>query len=125
MSKTNSGDIIPSSGFVSELVLRIKLIWRLLMDKRVNFFLKLLPAFSVLYLINPIDLPTPLDDAAIVGLGFTLFVSLCPHDIVQEHMAALRKGLPANTEKPANADIIEGKFESVPDEDNNPSEPSI
>jgi uncharacterized membrane protein YkvA (DUF1232 family) len=117
MTNSNPGDIIPSSGFITELVLRIKLIWRLMMDKRVNLFLKALPVFSIIYLINPIDLPTPLDDAAIIGLGFTLFIALCPQHIVQEHLTNLRQELPKSSKKKADPDIIEGKCEPAPEDD--------
>jgi uncharacterized membrane protein YkvA (DUF1232 family) len=117
MTYSNPGDLIPSSGFITELVLRIKLIWRLMMDKRVNLFLKALPVFSVIYLINPIDLPTPLDDAAIIGLGFTLFIALCPQYIVQEHLNNLRQELPKHPKKTAAPDIIEGKCEPIPEDD--------
>lgn len=117
MTNSNPGEIIPSSGFITELVLRIKLIWRLMMDKRVNLFLKALPVFSIIYLINPIDLPTPLDDAAIIGLGFTLFIALCPQHIVQEHLTNLRQELPKSSKKKADPDIIEGKCEPAPEDD--------
>jgi hypothetical protein len=30
-----------------------------------------------------------LDDAAVIWIGSTLFVELCPQDVVQEHMRAL------------------------------------
>jgi uncharacterized membrane protein YkvA (DUF1232 family) len=32
-----------------------------------------------------------LDDAVVIWLGTTMFVSLCPDDIVQEHTNALNK----------------------------------
>lgn len=113
MKNTKSGDIIPSSGFVFELVMRIKLIWRLMGDKRVNVFLKILPVLSVIYLINPIDFPTPLDDAAVLGIGFTLFVTLCPQDVVDEHLANLRNGLPADNKHTEERDIVDSTFEDV------------
>jgi uncharacterized membrane protein YkvA (DUF1232 family) len=94
-------DIINSqnTGFFQDLVQRIKLIGRLMGDKRVNFFLKILPVAAVVYLVSPLDLVPglalpvigALDDAAILWLGTTLFVSLCPEEIVQEHLAALNK----------------------------------
>jgi uncharacterized membrane protein YkvA (DUF1232 family) len=88
-----------NSGFFQDTILRVKLILRLMGDRRVNFLLKLLPIAAVVYLISPIDLlpgavlPVigALDDAAALWLGATLFVSLCPDDVVQEHMDALQK----------------------------------
>jgi uncharacterized membrane protein YkvA (DUF1232 family) len=89
----------PDNGFFQDLILRIKLILRLMGDRRVNPFLKLLPVAAIVYVISPIDLipgailPVigALDDAAVIWLGATLFVSLCPDEVVQEHTQALHK----------------------------------
>lgn len=92
---------VPQGGVIRDFVLRLKLIGRLMGDKRVNFFLKLLPLASVAYLFWPLDvvpaiaLPVigVLDDAAILWIGSTLFVELCPPSVVREHMQALRSNL--------------------------------
>jgi uncharacterized membrane protein YkvA (DUF1232 family) len=73
-------------GFFHDLSLRVRLILRLMADRRVSFFLKLLPIGTLLYMVVPDIFPGPLDDAAVIWLGTTLFVELCPQDIVQEHM---------------------------------------
>jgi uncharacterized membrane protein YkvA (DUF1232 family) len=86
-------------GFFQDLIMRGRLILRLMMDNRVNFFLKLLPVAALIYLVSPIDLLPgavipfigALDDAAVVWLGATLFLSLCPEEVVQEHMDALQR----------------------------------
>ena len=118
--------IIPSSGgFLHELALRIKLILRLMGDKRVNFFVKLLPIFSLLYIVNPIDIPGPLDDAAVVGLGMYLFFELCPPDVVQEHLDELRgvnidEEIPKSTSKSKSKSdyiIIDGDFRDAENEE--------
>ncbi len=100
----NRRKMIPNqnNGFFPDLVMRIKLIWRLMGDRRVNFLLKLLPVGALIYLLLPIDLLPDialpmvgyLDDAAVLWIGMTLFVSLCPDDVVQEHMNALQKVIP-------------------------------
>ena len=97
----NKHDIISNqnSGFLQDLVLRIKLILRLIGDRRVNFLLKLLPIAAAIYVISPVDLipgavfPVigALDDAVVIWLGTTLFVTLCPDDVVQEHTNTLQK----------------------------------
>ncbi len=97
----NKRDIIhnQNSGFFQDLIIRVKLILRLIGDKRINFFLKLLPIAAAIYVISPVDLlpgaviPVigALDDAVVIWLGTTMFVSLCPDDIVQEHNNALQK----------------------------------
>lgn len=75
------------------LINQIKLIIRLMGDKRVSPWLKLLPIFSLVYMISPLDMAIPVvDDAVILGLGLYTFVELCPDDIVAEHRAALSAG---------------------------------
>lgn len=82
------------------LLLQIKLILRLMGDRRVNVFLKLLPILSVAYLLWPFD-PVPiyipvigaLDDAAVIWLGTSLFIELCPSEVVKEHLQSLTSNL--------------------------------
>ncbi len=95
--------IIPAqnTGLIQDVVRHIKLIWLLIKDKRVNVFLKFLPIASLVYLVSPIDMlpgmvvPVigALDDAAIIWIGTSLFISLCPENIVQEHTHALERTL--------------------------------
>jgi uncharacterized membrane protein YkvA (DUF1232 family) len=101
-----------NDGFFKDVVFRLKLIWRLMMDKRVNVLLKLLPIGALVYLISPFDLlpgialPVigALDDAAVLWLGATLFVTLCPEEIVKEHTNALQKIIPAQWREAAEED---------------------
>jgi uncharacterized membrane protein YkvA (DUF1232 family) len=101
-----------NSGFFQDLILRGKLILRLMGDKRVNFFLKLLPVGALIYLVSPIDLipgavlPVvgALDDAVVLWLGATLFVALCPDEVVQEHTNALQK-------------VVPGAWRDIPEQD--------
>ena len=86
--------VVPQGGMMRDLVMRLKLITRLMGDGRVNFFIKFLPLASLAYLFWPIDaiaLPIigALDDAAILWIGSTLFVELCPTNVVNEHMQDL------------------------------------
>jgi uncharacterized membrane protein YkvA (DUF1232 family) len=90
-----------NKGFFQDLVLQFKLILRLMGDPKVNFLLKLLPIVSILYTVVPIDLfpeiAVPvlgyLDDAAVLWLGLTLFVSLCPDEVVKSHREVLENVL--------------------------------
>ncbi len=85
------------TNFLRTTILQFKLIMRLLGDSRVNGFYKLLPWGSLLYLISPIDLISgalmpvigAADDVAIMWFGFTLFLELCPTEVVDEHLEAL------------------------------------
>lgn len=113
-------DVINSqnTGFFQDLIQRAKLIGRLMGDKRVNFLLKILPVAAVIYLVSPIDLAPglalpvigALDDAAVIWLGTSLFVALCPEEVVQEHQASLNKvveGSWRDVEAKSETEIIE------------------
>ena len=84
----------PQGGMMHNFVKQIKLIGRLMGDKRVSAFVKILPVAALAYLISPVDLAPgvvfpvigALDDAAILWIGSTLFVQLCPDNVVKEHM---------------------------------------
>lgn len=99
MPKNRSEMMNPQSGFFQGIVQQAKLIMRLMGDKKVNFFLKILPVAAAAYVISPVDLAPglalpvigALDDAAVLWMGTTLFVSLCPDEIVQLHRDALEK----------------------------------
>lgn len=113
-------------GFLQDLILQFKLILRLMGDRRVNFFLKLLPVAALVYLVSPVDffpalvLPLigALDDAAIVWIGVSLFTALCPEDVVREHMNALQKVIPGTWRDAAEeTDIVEVVPRDVPDEE--------
>ena len=111
---TNKRDIInnQNSGFFQDLVLRIKLILRLMGDRRVNAFLKLLPIAAAIYVVSPVDLipgaiiPVigALDDAVVIWLGTTLFVTLCPEEVVREHTQALQN-------------VVDGSWRDAPKKD--------
>jgi hypothetical protein len=81
----------PKAGVVQDFLLRIKLVLRLMADQRVSMLVKVIPAAAILYLIGFPDLaPGPVDDAGVIWLGMYLFVELCPAEVVEEHMAALK-----------------------------------
>lgn len=79
----------PDAGFLVELGVQARLLWRLLKDARVNPLFKLLPLASLVYLISPVDVFGPIDDALVLWLGGTLFIELSPPEVVDEHRAAL------------------------------------
>lgn len=108
--------MVPSQGgMLRDLVKRIKLVTRLMGDSRVSFFLKLLPLASLAYLVWPIDaIAIPvigvLDDAAILWIGSTLFVELCPPTVVKEHQTELE-----STPEDDSSDIVDVEATDVND----------
>ncbi|MFQ5944171.1 MAG: hypothetical protein ACE5JF_11510 [Anaerolineales bacterium] len=97
--------IIPSEGsFFENVSFRVKLILRLLLDRRINPLIKLIPIGAVIYLILPFDIPGPVDDVAILWAGAYFFIELCPPEVVQEHVDAIES-------------VIDGDFREVTDDE--------
>lgn len=107
--------LVPQGGMMKDFVKRLKLIGRLMGDSRISAFLKVLPLASLAYLISPIDLAPgvvfpiigALDDAAILWIGSTLFVELCPNNVVQEHKEALEM------ESGDNGEIVDAETRDI------------
>jgi uncharacterized membrane protein YkvA (DUF1232 family) len=98
--------ISQQGGVVSNVVTQLKLIARLMGDKRVSIFAKLIPIGAFVYLISPVDLAPNvvlpfvgmLDDAAILWLGSYVFTELCPPAVVAEHMKAIAGNMDVNSQ---------------------------
>ncbi len=114
-----SGNLMvpPRGGTLSDIVNRLKLITRLLADRRVSLWLKVIPFGALVYLIWPIDaiagipIVSALDDTAILWLGSYLFVELCPPDVVKEHTKALMGETAA-----AKDDVVDGEATELTEE---------
>ncbi len=114
-------DIIipPQGGMIRDFIMRVKLIVRLIGDKRVSPWLKIIPVAGIAYLISPIDiipdimLPVigELDDAAILWLTNYLFIELCPPDIVNEHV----KAITASSRRDDDDDVIDAESVEIKD----------
>jgi uncharacterized membrane protein YkvA (DUF1232 family) len=117
MSEKRPGKmIVPSQGgMLRDIVKRLKLVARLMGDGRVSLFLKVLPLASLAYLFWPLDLAPAvalpvigvLDDAAILWIGSTLFVELCPPNVVKEHQAELESNLDDDTGEIVDAEATD------------------
>ena len=113
-NQNNSKKITEVDGnFLKNMVLQVKLITRLMGDRRVNGLYKLLPWGSLIYLISPIDfisgalMPVigAVDDVAVMWFGISLFIQLCPSDVVAEHLAELT-GKPISSQ---DGEVIDGE----------------
>jgi uncharacterized membrane protein YkvA (DUF1232 family) len=85
-----------AAGILAEIIKNIKLIWRLLNDRRVSPWLKMIVPATLLYLLFPIDIIPDiapglgqLDDIAVILLGLKLFVEMCPSEVVRQHLDEL------------------------------------
>jgi uncharacterized membrane protein YkvA (DUF1232 family) len=88
-----------------------RLVLRLMMERRVPLYLKLLPLAAVAYLIWPLDfLPDlmpflgQLDDLAALLVGLEAFVALCPQHVVAQIRAELRGEEPFTKDKDETID---------------------
>lgn len=103
-SLLSSGDIF------SQIGLHIKLVLRLMGDKRVNFFLKLLPIFAVIYAILPDLAIGPIDDGAILWLSSYLLTTLSPQDVVEQYRKELWNTIPGEWHDLNESDVIDADF---------------
>jgi uncharacterized membrane protein YkvA (DUF1232 family) len=123
MNKKSSQSIIPSQGGVfKELTLRAKLIFRLIGDKRVSPWVKLIPIAGLIYWVSPVDLIMGIpgidavDDVAVLWFAQYMFIELCPPDVVRE----LSKQLSSNNTMVDEAnqddgDVVDGEATDVTD----------
>ncbi len=116
MAKTKSSDITVSQegGVVRNILNQLKLIARLMGDRRVSFFAKLIPVGGLIYLISPIDaISIPVigvvDDAALLWLSSYIFTELCPPDVVEEHRRALASNISGD-------DVVDAEATDVKEE---------
>jgi len=112
--RKNRKIVVPASrGMTRDFVDRLKLIFKLMGDKRVSPWVKLIPIGALAYLISPIDLIMgipgidALDDAAVLWIGSNLFVELCPPDVVQEYLQEIRNTVPDTSGDVVDADVTD------------------
>ena len=113
----NSGT--PNSGLIMQVINRLRLVARLLGDKRVPIYLKVLPFAGLVYLIWPLDLLpdlTPIigqiDDLGVLILGVETFIRLSPQNVVAEHEADLLADR-ASPRGGRSDDVIDGDWKEV------------
>lgn len=88
---------VKEPGFWREMWQQARLVYYLLRDPEVPFYLKLLPFTAVVYLLFPFDLLTDfapiigqLDDITALLVGAKIFIELAPQHVVARHMEAIR-----------------------------------
>ncbi len=120
--------------FFRNLILQARLAWLLFRDRRVPLWLKALPVGALAYLVMPVDVMLDaipilgqLDDLAVVLLGFSTFISLCPADVVDEHLQSLKSPADWKVETQGNltpepepehkpkTTVIDGTFTDAPE----------
>ena len=117
--KTSDITVTQQGGVVRNLMNQLKLIFRLMGDKRVIFLAKVVPLGVFAYLLMPADIAPNVvlpvigmvDDAAILWLGTYIFTELCPPEVVDEHMKALAGNMKPNDVN--NDDVVDGETSEV------------
>ncbi len=106
-------------GFFQGIADQGRLVWRLWQDSRISPLLKLLPLGSLIYLISPFDIPTPIDDVGVIWFFAYLFIELCPPEIVDEHRAEIEKIIVGKWKDTMDAtdineeDITDAEFQDI------------
>ena len=78
----------------------IKLYYRLFLDRRVLFHLKLVLILALVYVISPIDLIPDwlfplfgyMDDLIVLFVALKYFLKNCPPEVVREHVERIEMG---------------------------------
>ena len=103
--------VSPQGGMIRNFINRTKLIWRLMADRRVSPWVKLIPIGALAYWLSPVDLimgipgVDAIDDITVLYFGSTLFVELCPPQVVQEHVKALAENMEAGDPQDEIVDV--------------------
>ena len=107
-------------GLLRGLYERAVLTWKLLWDRRVGFWPKLIPFLGLVYLLSPVDLLpelligalgplVALDDIGVATLVLNLFVQAAPPDVVSEYLREMR----GRRFSPDDEDVIDSTAEEV------------
>ena len=96
--------------FLDHVIRQVKLVWMLLRDKHVSMWTKAILPLALIYLVSPIDLIPDvflglgqLDDLGVILLGMSLFVRLCPPDVVAYYTNQLERGDDSSEDKAVDA----------------------
>ena len=124
MNKKPAQSLIPSQGGVfQEMILRGKLIFKLIGDRRVNPLVKLIPIAGLIYWISPVDLIMGIpgldavDDVAVLWFAQYLFIELCPPDVVREISGLLvHNNTIVDEVNEQQDDIVDGEATDVTDQ---------
>jgi uncharacterized membrane protein YkvA (DUF1232 family) len=108
--RTRTVTVPKQRGAIRNFVSSLKLILKLMGDRRVSPWVKLIPVGALIYWISPVDILMgipgidAIDDAAVLWIGSTLFIELCPPEVVQELRDELNGGAQDTSEEIVDAD---------------------
>ena len=104
----------------SKLIMPLRKAWGLMLDREVPLWMKLIPAFAVLYILSPLDIipdvivgPGQLDDLGVLIIALSVFFRLVPKDVIEKHVDKERSGSKAKADLKKDEVIEEGEFEEI------------
>ena len=99
--------------FLFRLISSIRLIWKLLTDSRVPFWIRIALPLALIYVISPIDILPDfipvigrVDDIIAIVAGIMILLKLAPKKVVNQH-------------KKDNQTIIDGEYREEDQENQN------
>ena len=108
-------------GLFTSVLNQLRLMLKLMADRRVPTLTKLLPLGAVLYLLSPIDLIPDmivglgqLDDLGILVLGIKSFISMAPPHVVEELQAEISGARKASNTH-ASEETVDASYRVVDD----------
>ncbi len=97
-----------------------RLVYRLMMDRRVPLRVKLILPAALAYLISPFDLIHDIvpilgriDDVLVLILSLAFFLGTAPRDVVMEHLRGRRSGDDTSSSDEKRKPVIEGEYHVV------------
>ena len=103
----------------------LRLVWRLLLDRRVSVFTKIIPLLALIYLVSPFDLigdHIPIlgqfDDLIVVGFLLFLFIAASPAEVVADLTIGKKIRDMQGRKKPDEGKTVETEIRYIDDENN-------
>lgn len=99
----------------------LKLVFRLMLDRRIPLGLKLILPVAAIYLISPLDIVPDIlpvlgrvDDILVILIALAIFLGMAPRKIVAEHL----RGAPVNSQsRNSKCKVIDGQYRSIDDDE--------
>lgn len=103
---------------VDRIGIEIQVIEKLFLDRRMPFWLKLVPLLGLAFVVNPVDLPTMWDDLIVLILSLVVFYEFAPRGLAEEKRREIRNTIDAEWREASakKEKVIDAEFKPV---DNN------
>jgi hypothetical protein len=103
---------------IDRLGIEIQVIEKLYLDRRMPFWLKLVPVLGLAFAVNPVDFPTFWDDLIVLVVSLVVFIEFAPRGLAEEKRREIRNTIDAEWREAAakQENVIDGEFKPV---DNN------